>query len=681
MSVAAGTACDRNYVETGDLTALHQRGELRILIPRLAEPVLPRQVNLIDFERDLADSLAHSLGLKARWILVSDRNDLIESLEEGRGDIAAANLTVTSERAERIAFSWALAQVREQVVFHVDSPPVNSLEDLVGRTVVVRRSSSFWPTVVDLAEDYPGIDLAAAPEDMDTEEIMYRVARGEYDVTVADDHLVTATLTYTPTLQVGVTLTEPRDLAWGVRPGAPGLLAAVDSFLDSTTIRLTGPREFTADLPGIKQRRVLRLLTRNSAATYFIHQGELVGFEYDLAREFARRHGLQLEVVVPPTSGALLTWLKQGLGDLVAAGVTLTEERLQAGVTFSRPYFWVREIVVGRLEDSTLTDPRDLAGRTLVVRRSASYWSTLERLRDSAGVALVLEEAPEEMETEEILDRVALGEYDLTVSDDNILSIEQSWRDDLLGLFPITDSVPHAWAVRAENTELLAAVNDFFRREYRGLFYGITREKYFGNPELTGSRALERASVTGTISPFDSLIQHYAAEYQFDWTLVAAQMFEESRFDPEARSFAGAIGLMQVMPRTARAFGFPPDELTQPAVNTHAGVTYLAHVYQLIEDAATPEDRMWFALAAYNAGKGHLDDARRLARQRGLNPNIWFGHVGTVMPLLARRSIHATTRHGYCRCTEPVRYVEKIRVRQEAYRQAADTGDGLAVAD
>jgi len=681
LAAVAGCGRERAPAHTGDLEAMRQRGVLRVLVPRLEDvDGLPRRVDLLDRERELADSLARTLGLEPRWIVVARRSDLIAGLEQGRGDLAAANLTATPERTSRIPFSHPLAVAREQVITRGDAAPISGAADLVGRTVVVRRSSSFWRSIESLQAEYPGIRLLAAPETQDTEEILYRVSRGEYDVTVADDNLVADVLGYMPELMVAFTLGSERPIAWGVRPGAPRLLAAVDSFLDR--VRVTPQYSpYTGDLSVIKEHKVLRLLTRNSAATYFVWRGELVGFEYDLARELANRLGVGLEVVVPPTRAALLTWLRQGRGDIVAAGLNPTAERERRGVAFSRPYDYERQVLVGRAADSMLTTRDGLAGRTVVVRRSSSYWDAIERLRRGdrgEGVDVTLVPAPEELETEAILDSVASGSYDLTVADSHLLAIERSRSEDLRELFPVSDSLPHAWAVRAEDVALRKAIDDFFTREYRGLFYNLTYDKYFGNERRINSHVEQRTSRTGQVSPFDGIIRKYAGEYSFDWRLIAAQMFEESRFDPRARSFAGALGLMQVLPRTAEGFGVRGPSLVDPDTGTYAGVMYLAHVEQLVTGAATPDDRLWFTLASYNAGWGHVEDARRLAVRLGVDPDVWFHEVETIMPLLARAKYHRTSRHGYCRCSEPVRYVRRIRERQRAYRMVTAAGDSAA---
>jgi membrane-bound lytic murein transglycosylase F len=324
-------------------------------------------------------------------------------------------------------------------------------------------------------------------------------------------------------------------------------------------------------------------------------------------------------------------------------------------------------MLVARSADSTLRAPSDLEGRTIVVRRSSSYWTTAEELQ-ARGVDVSLVAAPEEMETEEIIDAVASGDYDLTIADSHILNIELTWRDDVIGPFALRDSVAHAWVVREGDDELRAAIDQFFNKEYRGLFYNVTRKKYFGSPSRVQRFATARSARSGTISPYDDLFSRYAEQYDFDWRLVAAQSYQESQFDPDIVSFAGAVGLMQVLPRTGQQFGF--DELTNPDEGVHAGVFYLRHLYDRLDYIPTAEDRLWFALAAYNAGLGHVTDARRLAVELGKDPDRWGGGLVEVLPLLRKPEYHRRARHGYCRCLQPVHYVRKIRDSYDAYAEA-----------
>ena len=165
-------------------------------------------------------------------------------------------------------------------------------------------------------------------------------------------------------------------------------------------------------------------------------------------------------------------------------------------------------------------------------------------------------------------------------------------------------------------------------------------------------------------------MKKYAREYGFDWRLLVAQMYQESRFNPKAKSWVGARGLMQVMPRTAKELGF--KNLQDPDTGIHAGVKYLKWVRERFEPELDVRDRMWFTLAAYNAGQGHVKDARRLARRKGWNPNRWFDNVEKAMLLLSKRKYARRARHGYVRGREPVNYVRDIRNRFIAYQRLGE---------
>lgn len=191
--------------------------------------------------------------------------------------------------------------------------------------------------------------------------------------------------------------------------------------------------------------------------------------------------------------------------------------------------------------------------------------------------------------------------------------------------------------------------------------------KYFKNErQMRVAASEDRSDKAGQLSPYDDLVKKYAAMYELDWRLVTSQMYQESRFDPGARSWVGALGLMQVMPRTAREVGV--GDVRKPEQGIHAGVKVLARYSGIFQDSEISEtDRIHFALAAYNCGPGHVADGRRLAADLKLDATRWFGHVEKAMPLLAKRRFARTARHGYCRCSEPVKYVSEIQSRYESY--------------
>jgi membrane-bound lytic murein transglycosylase F len=289
------------------------------------------------------------------------------------------------------------------------------------------------------------------------------------------------------------------------------------------------------------------------------------------------------------------------------------------------------------------------------------------------GIRFEIEAAPEDMETEELIGRVAAGEIEATVADGHLLDIELARGLGVRSGFRLSEDRPHAVAVRAQNQRLLAALNEFIRKEYKGLVYNILYKKYFTNPgnirDLTAGRL--RGENSKGLSPYDEVTRKYADEYGFDWRLITAQMYQESRFDPDARSFAGARGLLQVMPRTAKFMGF--GKIDKPEVGIHAGVKYMDWVRNRFDPELPFNERMWFTLAAYNAGHGHVQDARRLARRKGWDGDRWFDNTENAMLLLSKKQYAGKARYGYVRGIEPVSYVRDIRQRYRAYVEIASS--------
>jgi membrane-bound lytic murein transglycosylase F len=665
----------KNYVETGDLQALKKRGKLRILTQRLEAEgqFLPRQASPLRAEHALAQAFAEEQGLEPVSVFVDGVDELIPALIEGRGDVIATNLTITESRKESISYTVPIHFVQERLVGKQGEEPLKSLKALDGKTVGAQTSTSFWETLKGIQKKVPGMKLEALPEKLSPDEIFDMVTSGAIDYTVEDSNVVAMAATYRDDIVALRDLTGDRPVAWAVRPDAPRLLEALNRYLNAHHLTSLDQPVLLGDLDAIKKRGVLRMLTRNSGATYFLWRGQLLGFEFEMAKRFADRLGVRLEVVVPPSHEELIPWLIEGRGDFIAAFLRPTEDRIVQGVRFSRHYHYTQEMLVARNNDR-IDSPEDLAGREIVVRRTSSYWDSISRLQDQ-GLKVKLREAPEDMETPEIIDLVAQGDFDLTVADGHILELEQTARDDIKGVFPVTDPVAAGWVVRENDTQLLGAIDQFFRKEYRGTVYNLTYQKYFENKRQILEHREDRIDLNpdGQLSPYDKFTRKYGDQYGFDWRLVTAQMYQESRFNPKAKSWAGAKGLMQVLPRTAAELGFKKDDLNKPEVGIHAGVKYLDWLRDRFDEELPVSDRMWFTLASYNAGYGHVRDARRLAAQKGWDRDRWFDNVERAMVLLSNPKYYRKAAHGYVRGEEPVSYVNQIAERYRAYVRVVET--------
>jgi membrane-bound lytic murein transglycosylase F len=495
---------------------------------------------------------------------------------------------------------------------------------------------------------------------------------------VIDSHLFRSIALYNDDAEALFSIAEGRQIAWAVRRENPELRAALDSFVIEKVMTAHRQERSTGDLDAIRKRGSLRVLTRNNPATYFLHQGRKFGFDYELAELAAKELKVRLELVVVPSRDKLVPWLLEGRGDAIAASFTATPERA-AQVAFTRPYLLVEELLVQRSAGPKLASPAELVNRTVHVRPSSSYHETLSALQPRFG-PFTIAPLPEDEETERALGRVADGELDFTVADSHLLQIEQAWRDGLEAAFPLP--VPRegvvtaeagdetrreiAFAVRPGNPQLLGWLDDFVRRRYRGVEYNLARRRYFENRRVINN-AREGVAAGGSVSSYDELFRRYSRQYGFDWRLIAAQAYQESRFDPKARSWVGARGLMQVMPATGLELGF--KNLEDPEQGVHAGVRYMHRMVQRLDPKIPFKHRVRFALAAYNCGLGHVYDAQRLAGELGLDGGKWFQNAEKAMLLLAEPRHYAKARHGYVRGAEPVKYVSEILNRYDNYVQ------------
>ncbi len=650
-----------------------RRGVLRVIVQDQAPAFLPRGSGAwIQSDEDLARAFARRFHLKVELVPVLDFADLIPALVSGKGDVIAADLTVTPERQKRVTFTTAVATVTEVLVGKKGAKNPTSPEQLAGREVDVRATSSFAGTLRGLQSVAPGLKIVVAPDNENPEALAWDVSQGKRPLTVVDSNVLAGIETYNTGIVRCFDLVRGRQIAWAVRKENRVLLGKLDAFLMEHALNAHEQEESTVDLPAMKKRGSLRVLTRNNGLTYFLHRGQAYGFDYELAKMAAQAAGLRLEMIVVPSRADLIPWLLQGRGDVIAASLTDTPAR-EKRVAFSRPYLYVDQVLVERRRGPQAKRFTDLRGKTVAIRESSSYWQRLEPLQKKYGFELV--PVSEDRETPEIIGDVAKGDYDFTVSDSDILDVELTWRNDVQKAFtlPLPPNVEPAgrdgqqaiaFAVRKDNPRLKRFLDRFVARTYRGMRYNMARNRYFKNKHtiVVGHRETVKP---GAISPYDAIFKRVSRKYGFDWRLMAAQAYQESRFDPRVKSWVGAKGLFQVMPTTGRAMGF--SNLENPEQGAHAGIEYMRRLVSQLDARIPLKHRLRFALAAYNVGLGHVQDARRLAAQIGLNPNKWFKNVAKAMLLLQERRYYSKASHGYCRGSEPVAYVSQIQLRYDNY--------------
>ena len=371
------------------------------------------------------------------------------------------------------------------------------------------------------------------------------------------------------------------------------------------------------------------VVTRNTAHCYYLYRDQPMGFEYELARAFAAHLGVRLEVKVVDHWDDMISAINRGSAAFIAASTPIMPQRQQM-VSFTDGYMEVDQQIITHRKNVRIKTIADLSGKTIDVRKGTAYQLRLAELKDQ-GIDLAIR-LHEDLPTEELIQKVADGEIDFTIANSNIILINQRNFPAAIGAGSINDRLQLGWAVYPKSVELLERMNDFFETIKKSGEFDKIYQKYYGDNkefDYVDLKAFHRR-LKSRLSRYSPFIKVAANKHGFDWRLIAAQIYQESHLNPWAKSQAGAKGLMQILPSTARSLGV--TDLFDPVQNINAGVQHLKDLYDMY-DKARGEDRLLISLAAYNIGQGHISDARKLAKKKGLDPNKWAS-LAQTLPLL-----------------------------------------------
>ena len=443
-----------------------------------------------------------------------------------------------------------------------------------------------------------------------------------------------------------------------------------------TKLNQPTPPAVPVGIAAIKARGSLRLLTRNNGNTYFVHRGERLGFDYELAQRFARRLGVSLEVIVPRNHGDLIPMLIAGEGDIAGAALNVTPLRSMV-VEFARPYALTHIRVLWRKGSEPVGNAEQLSGKLVHVRGESGYYTLLSNLNSmlelvgQPPIDIVIED--ESLETEQLITDVAEGRIAYTLCDYHICLENSHYLPQLVVGPPVSTPKPIAWAVHKAAPDLLQEVNEFFDGLRKGDLPAIYKRYYEEPRRREAVPQDEQVTYTsGRLSPFDALFKEIAQSSKIDWRLLASIAYQESQFDPTARKWDRGRGLFGMAVATARKHQV--RKLKDPRSATKAAVAELSALRNAFEPYLEEVDRLRMTLAAYHSGLEHVKDARLLAAQQQTNADKWES-VSDSLKLLAKRKHASKAKHGYVRGSEVVSYVDQIWERYRAYRHAGGERD------
>jgi len=657
LVLGLAAACHGTRIETGDLDALQGAGELRVAVrPGFLESPI-HAVDGLD-QPEMLRQLAARLGLRLHWVEVRRHDEVLQSLSDGRADIAVYRFSPASLSRVGFAPSAAVTWVDDLVIASSRSP-VRVLEGLRNRPLDLHRSMKDWVIPVQDPLDGIGASFLPIPEEVELEEVLRRLRGGRYTATVLDSAFVDSM--GATGLRVVGHLSNRRSLVWALRPQNPRLREAVNGFLFAEKV-LGGkePDHACRDLHEVRKARVLRLVTTNAPTTTTVSLGGLQGFEYDLAISFARSLGVRLQLVIPPRGADPLEMLDRGLGDLAALHEPLP---LESGGRFlvTGVYRRVDLVCVAAPGVAPPAAVEDLGGRSVAVPAGFESWVREIPLEEP----IVIRPLPPGADVLSGLVALQRGDEEFVIVDSDTLRLELSNRPGLKAGPVIVPGCGLRWAVGPGAPSLARRASAFLRQARRsGLIPQLELSELGRGRRWHPPKAPEIPP--GHLTPFDTLLREAGRRYRLDWRLLASLMYEESRFDTDAVGPGGSAGLFQLMPFTWRELGVTDPHDPRQAIP--AGARYLRRLMD--EFSGVPmADRVAMAIAAYNVGPRHVADARQLARSMGFDPGRWTGNVETAMVLLDNPDVARRFPAGVCRCRRAVGYTRRILRRYAAYRE------------
>jgi membrane-bound lytic murein transglycosylase F len=443
----------------------------------------------------------------------------------------------------------------------------------------------------------------------------------------------------------------------------------------TTALLLTGctagNKPFIRDFPQIAESGEINVLTLSGSMSYFIYKGEEMGYEYELIKSFADANNLRINLIPAANETRLAEMLTQGKGDLIACNIPITKEGKNRFRYCGRETIG-EQVLVQRAnrKDTILKDVPELIGKEIRVIHGSKYEHRLRNLNNELGGGIIIRAIEQDTITvEDLIEMVSRGEIAYTVSEAEMAKLNKTYYANLNIALKISHPQRSSWATNRQSPELARRIDEWFENNANTPRYRAIIKRYFEMSKLPGD-APAPVIGNGAISPFDTIFKQYAAKIPWDWRLMASIAFQESKFHTDKVSWAGATGLMGVMPKTAAAFDINPNDLINPEASISSATGLIKRLNRSFAAIQDENERIKFIIAAYNAGSGHIYDAQALAGKYGKNPEIWENNVEEYLKLkkLPEYYNDSVCKQGYCRGNETVHYVEAVLERWQYYK-------------
>ncbi len=427
------------------------------------------------------------------------------------------------------------------------------------------------------------------------------------------------------------------------------------------------------DLPLIEQSGELTALTLYGSISYFIYKEEEMGYEYELIKSFAESRGLKLKIKVAGNVSRLSEMLENGEGDVIAYHLPMTKKFKDKFIYCGKETV-NEQVLVQRStqKDTILKNVIQLIGKEVWVVEDSKYHHRLVNLNEEVGGGIIIRTIEKDtVSVEDLIEQVSKDSISYTLSDNDLASLNKTYYSNININTKVSHPQPSAWAVNKGSFRLAEAIDEWSKENVNNPRYKSIMKRYFEMSKDTSELKTVHLYGKGKISPYDELFKKYAAQIDWDWRLLASLSYQESKFHLDRESWAGAVGLMGLMPRTAKAFGITSEERLLPEPSIKAGVAYIKRLKNSYSGIKDNQEQLKFVLASYNSGIAHINDAQALARKYGKDPMVWDENVEECLKWkhLPEYYNDSVCKYGYFRGTETLEYVEEVIGRWKFYQE------------
>lgn len=443
------------------------------------------------------------------------------------------------------------------------------------------------------------------------------------------------------------------------------ILLLVMAFL--TSCNNAGKKSMPRDLDDIIQSDTLIVATLYGPISYFSYKESEMGYEYEYVRFLCKELGVELKLKVAQNLTSLLEMLENSEVDLVAYRVPYTEEN-KSKIEFTKREYISNQVLVQSKSDTLITNVLQLSGKKITVVPNSIYSKRINFLNDEIGGGIDIVFASDTAKVEDLIADVAHHRVSYTFAEKDIARLNKTYFGNIDYNLDVSFPQRAAWCVSKKSPELLKYINEWVKNTSKSVRYSAIYNKYFEKSKYFESVGFKKIPSYNRISSYDDYFKLYSTIVGWDWRLLAAVAYKESKFDPTVTSWAGACGLMQIMPKTALSLGLTEEEFYDPEKNIRAAAHYLNKMKKLFPNIEDEREKVKFVLASYNAGPGHIFDARALTLKAGKNPDSW-DEVREYLRLKSNPEYYndEVCKYGYCRGEEPINYVDAITTKYGEY--------------